>query len=90
MKSNWNGGSYRLKTIKLELQKKGKGWSQPKNLKLRIGSLEINAQHHLTLKQKLDEVDIMFDTEEEVQKVRATNIEGWGSTNIVVHEIFIQ
>ena len=87
MKTIWTNNRLRLKTFKIELFIKGK-WIVPKNPRLEHSPIEFK-NGEITVNKRKDEVDVAFDDEEQVAKVRITNIEGW-ERNIVLNEVFIQ
>ena len=87
MKTIWANNRLRLKTFKIELFIKGK-WILPKNPRLEHGAFEFN-NGEITVDKRKDEVDVVFDDEEQAAKVRITNTRGWDK-NIVLNEVYIQ
>jgi len=87
IKTIWADNKYRLKTFKIELFINST-YVLPKNPRLEHSALEFK-NGEITINEKKDEVDVAFDAEEEVAKVKITNIGGWEST-IVLNEVFVQ
>merc|ERR1719474_2559853 len=87
MKTIWANNRLRLKTFKIELFIKGK-WIAPKSPRLEHNPIEFK-NGEITVNKRKDEVDVAFDDEEQVAKVRITNINGW-DRQVVLNEVFIQ
>jgi len=87
IKSLWPDKMWTPKNIKVELLKDGK-WIVPQKQTLGHGASDFNGEI-LTVKEKMEEVDVAFPSEEKVSKVRITNTGAFYSS-VVFSEVLIQ